>query len=291
VIEPVRFQATADSRLSIDMLNAFYRDGYLILEDFVHRDACDLLNQRVDQLIADFDPESVKPIFAEPDRAAANERYLRESSDKIRLFFDDKAFDANGVLAKDKRKAPTRIGHAIHDLDSLFDDFSRDPSLATVAREIGMAQPVMVSSAIEIRRPGQPRDADVHQDGAWIYTEPASTVGFWFALDSFSRDSACLVALTGEHRHGFRDRTRLVDNTIRTTPVSPQNWNYGTASPLDVPKGTLILIGAKTPYFVSANNDDLPKRSYMFHLVDRTTRWAGDNWLRRPPELPMHGFE
>lgn len=291
MIEAERFKTRPDSRLPAEMLNAYFRDGFLILEDFAAPEACDLLNERVDELIARFDPETMRTAFAATDQKAAAEAQFRDSADKMSFFFEDGAFDATGSLVKDKRRALRRIGHAVHDLDDLFDDFSRDPSLKVVADELGLADPVLVGSTIELRQPMSPQDPDLHQDAGLFNTDPVSATAFWFALDDIDRNSGCLVALTGEHRGLLRDRTRWVGDKVVTARINERPLNYAKAAPLEARKGTLILLHGMLPYFTAANHDSRVRRSYSLNLVDRVARWAPDNWMRRPPELPLHGFD
>lgn len=288
-----RFTAPPNDILDTLMVNAFYRDGFLILDKFAAPEACDLLSQRVDELIAAFDPSSVQETFAAADKGAAADRYFRESGDKIRFFFAPGTFAEDGRLTGDKAAAVTSIGYALHDLDPLFDGFSRDPSLASVATGIGMAEPALIQSQVTIDQPPRAGAAEValHQDASFLYTEPVSVVGFWFALDDIDKDSGCLVALAGQHRAGLRERFRYSGDALAMTQVNKVHWNYGNAVSLEAPKGTMILLHGLLPYYAGINRSGRPRRSYAFHAIDRTTRWSPDNWLRRPPSMPLVGFD
>jgi phytanoyl-CoA hydroxylase len=59
----------------------------------------------------------------------------------VRCFFEEEAFDANGQLKQAKALSINKIGHAMHDLDPVFEAFTRDAKLADVARDLGLAQP------------------------------------------------------------------------------------------------------------------------------------------------------
>ena len=63
------------------------------------------------------------------------------SADKVRCFFEEAAFDASGRLRQEKALSINKIGHALHDLDPVFDGFSRAGALAALARELGLEQP------------------------------------------------------------------------------------------------------------------------------------------------------
>src|SRR3546814_14792443 len=73
------------------------------------------------------------------------------SGDKIRIFFEEEAFDGAGRLRQDKRLSINKIGHAQHDLDPVFSRFSRLPRLAALAGSLGLARPLLLRRSEERR--------------------------------------------------------------------------------------------------------------------------------------------
>ncbi len=288
-----RYPAPADDVVTTDMLNAYFRDGFLVLDNFAAPDACDLVSERIDELIAAFEPSTVREVFGAADKAEAAATYFRESGDKMRFFFGPGSFDDDGNLVKDKERAITSIGYAIHDLDPLFDGFSRDPSLGAVAKGLGMADPVLIQSQVLLHQPHTegPAEVALHQDATFLYTQPESLMGFWLALDDIDGESGGIVALSGQHRSGLRERFRYVGDELQMMQLNQVHWNHAAARAIDAPKGTLVLLSGLVPYYISPNRSTRPRRSYLFHVYDRTARWAPDNWLRRSPNMPLVGFD
>ena len=58
-----------------------------------------------------------------------SEKYFLESGDKIRFFFEDEAFNKKGQLRVKKENSINKIGHALHDLDDIFNKFTRNKKL------------------------------------------------------------------------------------------------------------------------------------------------------------------
>ena len=87
--------------------------------------ACDRLRGRAEELVREFDPQEIVSIFSTHEQTRTSDEYFLESGDKIRFFFEENAFNADGSLRQEKATSINKIGHALHDLDPVFDEFSR----------------------------------------------------------------------------------------------------------------------------------------------------------------------
>src|SRR6266478_2167901 len=106
-------------------ITAYDRDGFLVIENFVDDEACDRLRGRAADLVRDFDPEGLISIFSTHEQTRTSDDYFLESGDKIRFFLEENAFHPDGRLRQSKERSINKIGHALHDLDPVFDRFSR----------------------------------------------------------------------------------------------------------------------------------------------------------------------
>ena len=80
------------SLLSLQQLQDYQQQGYLILEDFVAPDCCDLLIDRANHLMANFDPRTVYSVFSTQSNAHLQNQYFIDSADKISFFFEENGF-------------------------------------------------------------------------------------------------------------------------------------------------------------------------------------------------------
>src|SRR5438128_8580493 len=134
------------TKLTARQLAAYERDGFLVIEDFASAAACDELRARAEQLVAEFEPPSVVSIFSTHEQTRTSDDYFLESGDQIRFFFEENAFLPDGTLKQSKQCSINKIGHALHDLDSTFNHFSRTPEIARLIADLGIENPLLLHS-------------------------------------------------------------------------------------------------------------------------------------------------
>jgi phytanoyl-CoA hydroxylase len=286
----IRRFAPGDGGLTAAMRDAFDVDGYLLIEDFVPADWCDRLMARAGELIDGFDILAHRTVFSTRTATHAADRYFKESGDAVRFFLEEEALDENGNLTRPKELAINKIGHAMHDLDPIFSAFSRQPRLAALARDL-LRQPLLLQSMYIFKQPGIGGEVTWHQDSTYLYTEPMSCIGFWFALEDADSGNGALLAMPGAHRGPLRKRFRRgEDDSLVTETLDAAPWPQGPVVHLDAKKGTLVVLHGLLPHYSSANRSNRSRHAYALHCIDGTARYPADNWLRRGPDFPLKGF-
>jgi phytanoyl-CoA hydroxylase len=137
-----------------------------------------------------------------------------------------------------------------------------------------------------------------HQDSTFLYTDPPSAVGFWYALEDATVENGCLSFLPGSHKKseiGKRfvrkkegDGTEFVDNEGARFPVGKE---FGTGEVEgeyklgEVKAGTLVLIHGNLLHKSEKNVSKKGRIIYTFHVIEvEGAKYDGRNWLQPPTE-------
>jgi phytanoyl-CoA hydroxylase len=276
--------------LSKSQLAQYIDDGFLVIEGFADTPACDRLRARAVEMVHHFDPAEVVSIFSTHEQNRTADDYFLTSGDKIRFFFEENAFNDDGTLKYEKEKSINKIGHALHDLDPLFERFSRSEKIKNIAAAIGMKNPLLLQSMYIFKQPNIGGEVTCHQDSTFLYTEPLDIVGLWLALEEATIENGCLWAIPGGHRSGLKSRWVRSAEGMKFEIFNKDPWPEDQLVPLEVSKGSLILLHGLLPHRSFENRSSRSRHAYTLHLISADAKYAADNWLQRSPQIPLRGF-
>ena len=285
--------------LSSSQQTAFDQDGYLIIPEFLSPATTATLLQETHILLRDFPLEShplTKFSTGEDGGAHVGDNYFLESGDKIRFFFEEDAFNANGDLVKPKEKAINKIGHYLHELFTPFRETTFTHRNASIARDLGFKDPRVLQSMVICKQPEIGGKVSPHQDSTFLYTNPPSAIGFWIALEDATLENGCLSFAKGSHR-----RTPVTSRLVRTDggtgfanvdgATFPEHFDMQEGrveqevySPGEVKAGSLVLIHGNLLHQSEKNLSPKGRIIYTFHVIDGSYEYDRRNWLQPPEE-------
>jgi phytanoyl-CoA hydroxylase len=278
-------------RLTSGQREQYHRDGFLVVSDFADLASCDTLRMRAEQLVSDFDPSGIVSIFSTREQNRLADEYFLNSGDKIRFFFEEDAFLPDGTLKQSKERSINKIGHALHDLDPVFNEFSRTPGIEQLVADLGIERPLLLQGMYIFKQPKIGGEVTCHQDSTFLYTDPQQIVGLWFALEDATIENGCLWAIPGGHTLGLKSRwMRTAEDGMKFDVFDDSPWPDERLIPLEVQKGSLIILNGLLPHKSLANRSSRSRHAYTLHVISADCQYPETNWLQRSPELPLRGF-
>jgi phytanoyl-CoA hydroxylase len=283
--------------LSIDEIAGYHRDGFLVIEDFVTPDACIALRERANEIVAAFQPTEHRTIFTTDEQQRTSNKEFLDSGAGVWCFFEEEAFGPDGSLTQDKALSINKIGHAMHDLDRVFEAFTYTPQLAAVAHDVGLEDPLALQSMYIFKQPHIGGEVGCHQDAPFLYTDPITVTGFWFAIEDATMDNGCLWAEPGGHRGPLRrlyqraevlgeGATRFVELDDTPLPDPPAGL-----VPIVARAGTMIVLHGLLPHWSDVNRSPVSRHAYSLHCISEAADYPAWNWLQRPPTLPLRRLD
>jgi phytanoyl-CoA hydroxylase len=280
--------------LSTEQIESFDRDGFVVVPDFASSESCARLRTRALEIVDAWEPSAERSVFTTNEQERASNREFLDSGSTIWCFFEEDAFGPDGELTQPKELSINKIGHAQHDLDDEFRRFSYDPRLGEVAADVGLVDAAALQSMYIFKQPHIGGEVGCHQDATFLWTDPVSVTGFWFAIEDATIDNGCLWAAPGAHRGPLRQlfkRTPAGDGTVfeplDDTPLPEPPPLGDQLVPLEVPAGTLVVLDGRLPHWSDVNRSGVSRHAYTLHCVSAAADYPDWNWLQRPADMPL----
>ena len=297
--------------LSPSQLAEFHQNGYLIIPAALTPSTVSSLLQETHSLLSNFDiTNHPKTRFSTGQKSDhVGDDYFLTSGNKIRFFLEEDAVSATGDLTKPKEKAVNKIGHYLHVLSPPFaklidhntTSHNGEVSPRAVAQSLGFKDPRCLQSMVICKQPEIGGAVPPHQDSTFLYTEPPSAVGFWYALEDATLENGCLSFLPGSHKWAAvenrlvrKPEDKGVEMTGNEGSKFPPGEEYRKQDeddsaekyvPGEVKAGDLVLIHGNLLHKSERNTSQKGRIIYTFHIIENEgTVYDARNWLQPPAE-------
>ena len=268
--------------LTAGQTGQWQREGYVVLPGFKPAAELQAARERAQAIVEAFEPDALASRFSTRDRALVDDAALLASADQVRCFFEEEALDAEGRLRVPKAHSINKIGHALHELDAVFDAFSHGPELAALAAALGLAEPRVWQSQLIFKQPRIGGEVGWHQDASFFVTAPQTVTTFWFALEDATLDNGCLWVEPGGHRGPLRERYVCREGRLAMEPLDDTPWPaLDRALALPVAAGTLVCLHGQLPHCSLPNRSAVSRLAYTLHATDASAAYSPLNWLQR----------
>ncbi len=276
-------------------IQSYEENGFLVLPEFVPEKSCLELKARALEIIAQTDTSEIASTFSTTKQTHTQDNYFMESASEMKCFFEAGIVNEDGSLKVEPERAINKIGHAQHDLDPVFEAFSYTPELAGIAKALGYSRPLSLQAMYIFKAPGTGGEVIAHTDHPFLWTEPKTVTGLWFAIDNATEENGCLWVMPGGHKtEPVRSRFRRSESGGTTTDIYDETpFDMDKFIPMPAKRGTAIILNGLLPHKSEHNFSDKPRHAYTLHIIEgdeSKAHYLEDNWLQRKSELPLRSL-
>ncbi|OQR84938.1 phytanoyl-CoA dioxygenase domain-containing protein [Achlya hypogyna] len=293
--------ASSGAGLTAEQRAFFDKNGYLHIQGALSHETCDKLRARAAHHLSEFDPSS-KSIFSSKHQTRYSDAYFLSSGPGIHCFFEEDAVDEAGNVTVPLPLAINKIGHNLHSLDPAFKEVSFSSNVKGILKALGYKAPVVPQSMYIFKQPSIGGEVGAHQDGTYLFTEPQSVVGLWWALEDCTTTNGCLYGVPGSHlttpvvQHfrrtkpfeGKEDFSNVDGPLLETVPPTKPEFDLTGGEPILTKKGDLVLLHHSFVHYSYANTSPNSRHAYAIHVVEsHETEYPKTNWLQFPKDMPF----
>lgn len=254
----------------------FAQNGFLHLPHFIDPTECQNLTLRMRELVFKREKELKNHIFEAGENRQSIDDYFLASAQKISFFFDK---SADGVTNTNSFAKLNKVGHALHNLCPVYKKFSHQEKFYQLMRLLGHRKPLPIQSMFIFKQSHFGDAVPAHQDATFLFTEPDSVIGLWFALEDADENNGCLWVMPGGHKGHLKHRFIRTKNGLSFTDHQKTDWPRDYFKPIPVKAGDAIVLHGLLPHLSEQNRSSKTRFAYTLHFIDQACHFPKTNWL------------
>lgn len=240
-------------RLSPQQLDAYVRDGYILVEDLVSAEEVAALRERVREYTHGGRPTDRITIQLEP-RVQRGEVTVAHPGDGIRKI--------DGLVQG----------------DDLFRRLGLHTNIVGIIEQILGPDIKMFRNSLLLKPPEVGSPKGWHQDSPYWPIEPMDLCSCWFPLDDATPENGCMVVLPGQHKRGPLPHVHVTDDyVIDAQYIDP---SQGVLVPMRAGSG--LFFHSLLPHYTAPNRSQKWRRAIALSYMSARSRYTG------PGESPVY---
>lgn len=265
----------------------YEKNGYAVIKNFLSPEEVQALRDESVRLIREDSVKETKKQLFGVDTYNMKSQYYLDSSDKLRFFYEEKAFDLEtGELKVPMEQSVAKLAHAMHLHNPIFKQVSTSKKVQDVFRAINYGDPTICQSMVIFKNPQVGGEYTAHQDASFLCTEPVHLSGIWIALDDATLENGCLEFIPGSHkgpltRRFVRTKQVTEDGKLLEWTAPPDEYDAKAFVPAEVKRGDMVVLHGLVVHQSAPNTSDKARWIYTFHVYDaKRAAFKTDNWCQ-----------
>lgn len=245
-------------QLTGGQLDAYHRDGFIVVEDLISQDELQGLKDRLHEYTHGGRPSDQLKIQIEP-RVQRGELSVAHPGDSIRKI--------DGLVQGDDR----------------FQQLGLHANIVSILDQILGPDIKMFRNSLLCKPPEVGSQKGMHQDSPYWPIEPMDLCSCWFTLDDATMENGCMAALPGWHRKGPLPHIHVTDDYV----IDPACYNAAEMVFQPMRAGGGLFFHSLLPHYTAPNRSRTWRRAIALSYMSAKSRYTGPG--ERPEYFPVTG--
>ncbi len=238
---------TTAVKLDAEQLQAYHRDGYVVVEDLVSSQEVESLSRRLRQYTHEGRPPGNIKIQVEP-RVDRGELRVEHPGDGIR-----------------------KVSELVEN-DDLFRKLGMNENIVGIIEQILGPDIKMFRNALLMKPPEVGSQKGMHQDSPYWPIEPMELCSCWFALDDATAENGCMGVLPGWHKKGPQPHVGITNDFV----IREDCYDFDEMVLAPVRAGGGVFFHSLAPHYTAPNRSDKWRRAIALSYMSARSRHTGE---------------
>jgi ectoine hydroxylase-related dioxygenase (phytanoyl-CoA dioxygenase family) len=234
-------------RLTDRQLEAYHRDGYVVVEDLVSQEEVEALGARLREYTHGGRPMGKIRMQIEP-RIQRGELKVAHPGDGIRKL--------DGLVQE----------------DDLFRRLGLNDNIVGITEQILGPDLKMFRNTLLLKPPEVGSQKGMHQDSPYWPIQPMDLCSCWFALDDATEENGCMGVLPGWHRKGPLPHKHVTDDYV----IEEQYYDFKDMALAPVRAGGGLFFHSLIPHYTAPNRSTKWRRAIALSYMSAKSRYTGE---------------
>ncbi len=245
-------------QITQEQLDAYGRDGYLLVEDLVSAEELTALRERLRDYTHGGRPTDRLTIQIEP-RVARGELHVDHPGDGIRKI--------DGLVQG----------------DDLFRKLGLHPNIVGIIAQILGPDLKLFRNSLLLKPPEVGSPKGWHQDSPYWPIAPMELCSCWFPLDDATPENGCMVVLPGWQTRGPLPHVHVTDDYV----IAPECVDAAQTVMVPMRAGSGLFFHSLLPHYTAPNRSQTWRRAIALSYMSSRSRYTGDG--DGPEYFPVQG--
>lgn len=234
-------------QLTDQQLEAYHRDGYIVVEKLVSEEEVAALGARLHE-------------YTHGDRIRGGLRFQIEP----RVQRGELAVEHPGDGIR-------KIDYLVQE-DDLFRQLGLHPNILSILTQILGPDMKMFRNSLLLKPPEVGSAKGMHQDSPYWPIAPMDLCSCWFPLDDATLENGCMAAIPGGHQQGALPHVHVTDDFV----VDEAYYNPDDMVMLPMKAGSGLFFHSLLPHYTAPNRSTKWRRAIALSYMSATARYTGE---------------